>query len=143
MALATATVITDARPTNPLTAGKGTYTYALRSAAVLTTSYVATDHFPVTENANAAVMLTCASVDYTSIQAIAQGSIDGTNFFDIRTLGGTNESWTLANQSSATAPVLGLTIPTSCWRFIRVLVKRTGGTAVGTCAATGVAGAIS
>lgn len=126
---------------------KGAASHALRAAAVLTTSYVASSHMPVGGAATVGFIVTCASVDYTSIEIIVQGSYDATTFFDIPSsyhpTAVAAHSQTLANLSAADTVNYLVEAPVSSGRilYVRVLAKRTGGTAVGTVAITGHTGA--
>lgn len=118
----------------------GGVAWTLRSAAVATTSYVATSHMPVGESGQCVMfVVTCASVDYTSIETIVQFSQDGSVWIDAPNAAGSmSASYTLANLSSATDGSFAIIARTSGLAvFTRVMLKRTGGTAVGTVAVTG------
>ena len=117
---------------------------AMRAAAVLTTSLVASSHMIVESNASGAVRVTCASVDYTSIQTLLQGSRDASAWFDIPERGATviaAHSQTLANLASATdgAYLIPFSVAEGVL-YVRCQIKRTGGTAVGTVAVDGWGG---
>jgi len=143
--MAIATVTNTAGDTVGISNSKTPGVWALRAALVLTTSYVASSHMPCGPNATVGFVVTCASVDYTSIQTIPQVSMDaGTTWVDVPTLRVTlpaAHSMTLANLSSATAGSYLIEIGVNtCALIARVLIKRTGGTAVGTVAVNGYGG---
>lgn len=143
MAIATAT--NTAAATMGINNSKSPTIWALRAALVLTASYVASSHMPCGPNASIGIVVTCASVDYTSIQTIPQVSMDGgTTWVDVASKGVTlpaAHSMTLANLSSATAGSYLIEVPTTAGALLaRVLIKRTGGTAVGTVAVNGYGG---
>ena len=138
MAIATATKLTGAHPIP--SSGKGAYSWALRDAAVLTTSYVASSHMPCEEAPSVGFWVAySATIDYTSIEVIVQASLDGTAYFDVAA----SASYTIANLGSGAGAAGGVLVKGDMSpgaRFARILVKRTGGTAVGTVTITGVAG---
>lgn len=138
MALATPTAISSIY--GPAQDDQGTETYTLRAAAVLTTGFVASDHMPV-RSPITSVFVTYASVDYTSIETLPEISLDGVTFFAIPdTTGATDyngSAWTLANFESATTQTFVIRVNTQDARYLRIKIKRTGGSAVGTVALVG------
>jgi len=143
----------QATPTSPygesttLSNTKPATSWPLRAALVATTSYVASSHMPCQSHSSVGIVVTYASVDYTSLQLWIEGSRDGTNFFQIAQRGVTVPAVytiTLANLSSATDDAFLIDVPTHAGvLFLRAQVKRTGGSAVGTIAIDGFAGTVT
>lgn len=109
----------------------------LRAALVAATSYEASSHMDLTGSATFRIYVTLASVDYTSLTILPSYSYDGATWFED---GAGATTVTLANLQSATdgAFSLGFSVPAPA--YARVLLKRTGGTAVGTVAIVANAG---
>ncbi len=124
---------------------KGSTLWLLRAALTLTDAYVATSHMPC-DGAHTVGLFVAfsAAIDYTSVQAIAQGSYDGTTWFDLPQEDGTYaKSVTIANTGVGAAAAGGFLVIARVHagvRFVRAAIKRTGGTAVGTVAVEGIEG---
>jgi hypothetical protein len=142
MAIGTAASISGSFLRN-LLLGKGTQLWTLRAAAVLTTSFVDTSHIPCDGAKSVGFFITCAAVDYTSIEVVYEVSYDGSLWFaiparepvaaGIAVAGPFTDSFVLASFRSATATkiAVGVSVPFGV-RFARASLKRTGGSATGT-----------
>jgi hypothetical protein len=72
-----------------------------------------------------------------------EGSVDGTNWFAVRSTGGYGESVTMANLKSATDVAVGFKVDVSMGaRFLRANLKETGGSQTGTWAIDGYEGGL-
>lgn len=143
MAVVRGVQIRGANGPNPVVAGKGTMKFPLRAAAVLTDSYVASSHMPCDAVPCVGAWVAYnAAIDYTSIQTIPQGSYDGTAWFDLAAA----DSKTIASLGSGASAAGGFTVKADVSpgvRFFRVLIKKTGGTAVGAVSVTGITGCVA
>lgn len=123
---------------------KGGNVWPMREALVGTTSYVASSHMPCATASCVEVVVTYAGVDHTSIELIADGSQDGSAWFQTPLQRGVTTSVavgvTLASYRSATDLAIGYTVPTEGFRYLRVWIKYTGGSAAGTLAIDGYQG---
>lgn len=115
------------------TRGKEQAVTTLRAAAVLTTSHVASSDAKVEGATHVTLEFLLASVDYTSIQYWVEGSPSGADA-DWFTLDTAEQTLTLANLESATDGQFSKNYALGAHQYVRVKIKRTGGSATGTAA---------
>lgn len=142
MAVGTYTAFTNTNP-GGVSPSKGTGTWTLRAAAVATTSYVATSHLNCPSAATIVFHATFASVDYISLSFVVQVSVNATDWvtlpFDSLSVA---KTYTLADFPVATDGAIAIPVSTSAGAYYaRLMLKRAGGTAVGTVAVTAFLGA--
>lgn len=129
--------------TGPLLNRKAGLGWHLRTALVATTGYVASSHMPCDSQNSVLVVATAVGVAPTSVQIMGEGSVDGTNWFAVRSTGGYGESVTMANLVSATDVAIGYKFDVSHGvRYFRVRIKETGGAQQGTWAIDGYEGGL-
>lgn len=111
--------------------------FTMRAALVADTTYEPSSHIDLKGSPTLAVYVALASVDYTSIQTLAEFSHDATTWYE--DLDGAT-SVTLSALQSATDGLYCYDIACPAYRYARIKIKRTAGSATGTVAIYGAAG---